>query len=354
MQLFVASPAASCARRTSGATVAAFSLAGKWFRPSTVQRSAAGSASPAFTVQRRDRSHRHVAGTASAAASENGANRTTNYGVGSMLPYIEPPSSAETARTIVDLVAHGTLCTTCDDSVPLGTYASYVLDEAGQPVLRLRADAAHTANLQRSPLCSLFVQPGEHPTRLLARVTLIGNVEPVSEEVAAKAADLHAALHAGGMGVDAPCSNDLYYRLKVDRVFYVSELAGGSEAEVITGDEYRAAEADPLRTCAAGLVQHMNVNRAEDVLRISCDLLGETFDDMFYAELLWVDRAGAYLRAVSQQGEARTLRLSFMRQVEDERDARSQLTMLAQLAWEHERSWNPVLAVASMAAKDAD
>ncbi len=51
----------------------------------------------------------------------------------------------------------------------------------GQPILRLRADAVHTANLKRDSKCSLFVQPGEHPARLLARVTLIGAVEPVSE-----------------------------------------------------------------------------------------------------------------------------------------------------------------------------
>lgn len=51
----------------------------------------------------------------------------------------------------------------------------------GQPILRLRADAVHTANLKRDAKCSLFVQPGEHPARLLARVTLIGAVEPVSE-----------------------------------------------------------------------------------------------------------------------------------------------------------------------------
>ena len=70
------------------------------------------------------------------------------------------PSSADTAKTIVDIVAHGTLCTIGEDGVPLGTYSNYVLDERGMPVLRLRADAVHTQNLRRSPKCSLFVQPG--------------------------------------------------------------------------------------------------------------------------------------------------------------------------------------------------
>lgn len=114
------------------------------------------------------------------------------------------PSAAETARTIVDLAAHGTLCTVSEGGIPLGTYASYVLDSEGQPILRLRADAVHTANLMRNPKCSLFVQPSEYPTRLLARLTLIGSVEPVSDEVAASAAALHNTLHAGGVGVDAP------------------------------------------------------------------------------------------------------------------------------------------------------
>ena len=86
------------------------------------------------------------------------------------------PSSAETARTVVDIVSHGTLCTLSDDGAPLGTYASYVLDERGQPILRLRAEAVHTGNLLRNPRCSLFVQPEDMPARLLARATLIGHV----------------------------------------------------------------------------------------------------------------------------------------------------------------------------------
>ncbi len=73
---------------------------------------------------------------------------------------LHKPSSAQTAKTIVDIVAHGTLCTVGEDGVPLGTYTNYVLDDRGMPVLRLRADAVHTANLRRSPKCSLFVQPG--------------------------------------------------------------------------------------------------------------------------------------------------------------------------------------------------
>lgn len=202
-------------------------------------------------VQRR--LQRAVVATAAAAApAANGAAASNGNGASSSDSGRTAPSSAETARTIVDLVAHGTLCTLGEDGVPLGTYVSYVLDASvrrhkpaslsafwllrlaavlrehgscllhllprqsahggvrrllpaqrwpaghpstpsfhtalprppthaqGQPILRLRADAVHTANLKRDAKCSLFVQPGEHPARLLARVTLIGAVEPVS------------------------------------------------------------------------------------------------------------------------------------------------------------------------------
>lgn len=127
-----------------------------------------------------------LAPAAAAAAASNGAAAACNgsaslSGNGSSAAAGGTPTAAETARTIVDLVAHGTLCTLGEDGVPLGTYASYVLDAAGQPILRLRADAVHTANLKRDAKCSLFVQPGERPASLLARVTLIGAVEPISE-----------------------------------------------------------------------------------------------------------------------------------------------------------------------------
>jgi hypothetical protein len=87
------------------------------------------------------------------------------------------PTPAETARTITELVNHGTLATVCEDGMPLGTYIAYVLhDGDGQPILRLRADAMHTANLLRDSRCSLFVVPSQRPASLLARVTLMGKV----------------------------------------------------------------------------------------------------------------------------------------------------------------------------------
>lgn len=61
---------------------------------------------------------------------------------------------------------------------------------------------------------------------------------------------------------------------------------------------------------------------------------------MSYAELLWVDRLGMYVRIEMSDGsiEPQVVRVPFYRPVLDERDARSVITMAAQIAWERDRS----------------
>lgn len=67
-----------------------------------------------------------------------------------------------------------------------------------------------------------------------------------------------------------------------------------------------------------------------------------SFEDMYYAEMLWVDRLGVYLRAMTQDGINSVMRVMFPREVSEERDVKSALTMMAQVAWEKERTYVPV------------
>ena len=59
-----------------------------------------------------------------------------------------------------------------------------------------------------------------------------------------------------------------------------------------------------------------------------------------------VDRLGVYLyvQRLGQAGEV--VRVAFLRPIIDERHARSSLTLMAQLAWERERSYVPVRCLA--------
>lgn len=61
------------------------------------------------------------------------------------------------------------------------------------------------------------------------------------------------------------------------------------------------------------------------------------------AELLWVDSLGCFMCAAVAGGGERVVRVRFPRRVGDEREARSALTMLAQVAWERERTYVPVM-----------
>lgn len=64
---------------------------------------------------------------------------------------------------------------------------------------------------------------------------------------------------------------------------------------------------------------------------------------MAYAELLWLDRLGMYIRSEVAGRAPEVVRVPFYRPVLDERDARSVITMAAQLAWESERDYIPPL-----------
>ena len=59
------------------------------------------------------------------------------------------------------------------------------------------------------------------------------------------------------------------------------------------------------------------------------------------AEFMWIDTKGVDFKAEALGGISQTGRLSFTREAQDELDALSLITMVAQVAWENERSYTP-------------
>ena len=96
-------------------------------------------------------------------------------------------------------------------------------------------------------------------------------------------------------------------------------------------------------------MEFFNQERTEDVMRIAAHAAGAALEQIYAAELLWVDRMGAYVAAEKYGSERKIYRVRFQRPVMDHRDARSVLTLLAQYAWEQERNYSPPIpeAIAS-------
>ncbi|KXZ48706.1 hypothetical protein GPECTOR_26g609 [Gonium pectorale] len=267
---------------------------------------------------RRPQPFRPIRHISSAVASQNGnGNGVHANGKGSAAPRC--PSPAQTIRTLVDIVNEGTLSTVAANGLPVGIPVSFSTDKQGHVQLHLDAATVDMANLRGSAACSLTVQPTAHPARAVAAVTLIGKLELPAD-----------------MSAPAP--------LHVDKCLYFGGLDQGSRGQEVSGEEFAAAEPDVLRKAAPELVNSWNSERAEDIYRIVSEFLGVPLTEMSYAELLWVDHLGMYVRSeVAGTEGPEVIRVPFYRPVLDERDARSVITMAAQIAWERERSYNPPL-----------
>jgi hypothetical protein len=242
------------------------------------------------------------------------------------------PSSAECAKTLVAIADTGTLATTGEDGVALGTFASYVVTKSGDVVLRMRADATHTSNVAREPRCSLYVQPATQPPGVISRATLIGALTRLDDDDGA------------GVGVDAAGVGDEFYAMQIDRVFYVGGLGSDKRAEVVTADAFENAVADPLCKHAGVIVDATNGDRYEDVMNFARASLPDDVEPA-EARMLWVDKLGFDVRVVTGgNGKQKVLdvRLPFPAVAETQQQALSALTMLAQTMWEEEKQYQPV------------
>ena len=231
--------------------------------------------------------------------------------------------------------------------VQLGKLRDYI-----DLILRMRADAMHTANINRDARCSLYVQPATQPPGVLSRATLIGELVALDDEQAAKASTQYNETHGENVGVDAVAGSDVYYKFQVDRVFYVGGLGSDKRAEVVSAADFAAAVPDPLARFANGVVDAMNGERYEDVMNFARASLPDEAEPA-EARMLWVDQLGFDVRVITSGGEdganiGQTLpgkvldvRVPFPYAATTQQQALSSLTMLAQVMWEEEKQYQP-------------
>ncbi|CAI5510371.1 unnamed protein product [Closterium sp. Naga37s-1] len=299
------------------------------------------------------------------------------------------PSAAELAQTVVELSAEGTLVTLAhggagntlahggagntlagDDQPlpatwPLTCHAFFAPDPEGRPIVLLADSSRAAANLADDAQACLHVQI-ELPGQQKPQVSLHGRLTKAHDgntlvklEAAWRRRFPDSEDDAGSSGGSA---SSALFLLDVDRVLVAPDA--DQEGEWISLEAYLNADADPLREVAAGIVADFNREHWQDLRRFPAAFAALPDLQVDDASLIWVDRLGFDLRVLARPAmpgaaaaadfPARVMdvRVSFAREVGEEREARSALTMMAQVAWERERSFGSP-AVPTAAAAEA-
>lgn len=243
---------------------------------------------------------------------------------------MKAPTHAERCRTLVHLARSATLCTIALDppGFPYGSLVTTASDDAGRPLLLLSTLAEHTRNLlARSDASMLLTEPlGSHDQPLaVGRVTILGPCSAVSDEERAAVRETFLAQQpTASYYVDF--GDFAFYRLEPTALRYVG---GFGRMSWVTGDDYRAAEPDPLAASSAGILTHMNDDHADAVLAYAKALAG--LAEATSAAMTAVDRYGFELAAVTPAGP-RAARLAFDEPVTTSDEVRRAMVSLVKRA----------------------
>jgi len=235
------------------------------------------------------------------------------------------PSAAEQARTIAAANNAATLATLTSDGDPWASLVAYGLLN-GAPVLCVSNLAEHGRNLAAKPRASLSIVTASSDADPLAtgRITLAGRVTP-------PAADEHAARTAYLYAVPASrfyleFSDFTLWVLQVERVRWVG---GYGRMDSASGEQYLAAEPDPVTPAAAGAIAHLNADHA-DALTAMAKAFGG-YPDTANAVCTDIDRYGLDLRVHTPRGVAYT-RVGFPEPLSSATQLRSVTAELARAA----------------------
>lgn len=210
------------------------------------------------------------------------------------------PSAAEQARTIAAANNAATLATLTSDGDPWASLIAYgVLD--GAPVLCVSNLAEHGRNLAEDPRASLSIVTASDDTDPLAtsRITLAGVVTPAAGDGDAARAAYLDAVPASRFYVDF--SDFRLWVLRVERVRWVG---GYGRMDSASGEQYLAAEPDPVTPDAGRAIAHLNADHAGALAAMAQAFGG--YPDTDTAVCTGIDRYGLDLRVHSPRGIAYT------------------------------------------------
>jgi len=273
----------------------------------------------------------YVSGSSRAPRCNVSIGKVENVADGSMTLQTMPPP-AETCRTLMALCSEGTLCTLTQDGWPFGDAAEFTVDVQGMPVLCLDPLSMHSQHVSLHKLCSLHVKL-ELPGCRKSQCTLMGTLSKPEDGI------LKQKLRSIWARRFGEVNEDHLYVIAVEKLLQSQGL--GEEGFWVDAVEYSGASADPLRDRVAKIVKDMNDKHWEDIHRI-CNVYADLDVEVEEVSMTWIDRLGFDLHLLTlPQKEILEVRIPFPREVTDERDARSSLTYMAQVAWEVEKNYAP-------------
>lgn len=240
---------------------------------------------------------------------------------------VPEPTLSERGRTLVELGRIGTLSTHSrkQPGFPFGSVMPYSPDEQGRPVFLISSMAMHTQNLKADARASLLVmQEGAEDPLGAARITLVGEVLPVSEAEAGTARDLYLSRHSNARyWVDFDDFG--FYRLQPADVYFIG---GFGVMGWVPAEEYAHSIPDPLAESAAGILRHMNEDHGEALVLLA-RAAGETGVEA--ASMTAVDRLGFQLRLRSGE-RVYGVRIAFPREVRNNGEVRAVLVEMVRAA----------------------
>jgi heme iron utilization protein len=244
------------------------------------------------------------------------------------LAAIPAPTHAERCRTLASGARSATLCTLARDPAgyPYGSLVTVAIDALGRPLFLLSTLAEHTGNLLARPEASvLLTEPLDAHDQPLAvgRVTILGTCTVVSTDERAAVRETFLAQQPSA-SYYADFSDFGFYRLEPKALRYVG---GFGRMSWVTDVDYRAAEADPLTSAAAGILAHMNRDHAEAILAYARVLAG--IPEAESATMTAVDRYGFDMAVKTSKGP-RATRLAFPEPLATSDEVRR--TMIAMVA----------------------
>lgn len=168
--------------------------------------------------------------------------------------------SASAARALLLSAYQGVLSTHSRDmpGYPFGSVVPYCLEVSGRPLFLLSGLAQHTKNLHGDARCSFIVMAGGDDMQASARLTLVGECQPLpAAEIEAAAARYYRYFPASR---DFHKTHDFHF-FRLD--FFRCRFIGGFGRICWLG-AHGVIQANPFAAEAeAGMVAHMNEDHAD-------------------------------------------------------------------------------------------